>query len=264
MKIKSTLLLTLAGGQMCLLTAGAQTVSEDFNSYANGTTIGSGTMNGGGGWYSAWQGNGQGGAVNNGVLSENGASGGAPAYWRYFNSLGAINSSTTYYFRADLGANSPTSQNEFWGAALTDNSGNRIGELIVEHTWVTSQIGSTTFTGNTAGYTPNGGLEEMLGELQWNNNSLTLSVWATPASSPLPGSQAAAGAPTWVQTGAAPTANNLGGVLLEGFSVQSDTTVEADNLLFGPTWASVTTVPEPSILGLLGLGGLFLSRRFRK
>ena len=266
MRISSTLLLGLAGGQLCLLTAGAQTVSEDFNSYANGTTVGSGSMNGGAGWYSAWSGNGQGGTVNNGMLSENGASGGAPAYWRYFNSLGSITPSTTYYFRADLGANSPTSQNEWWGAALTDNSGTHIAELTVEHTWVTSQIGYSTYGGNTAGYAADGSSEEMVGKLQWNGTSLTLSVWATPASSPLPGDEATAGNPTWVQTGTAPSANNLGGVLLEGFSVQSDTTVYADNLMFGSSWASVTAVPEPGTLGLLGLGlsSLFFVRRFRK
>jgi len=217
-------------------TGAPATVVENFASYANGASIGSGSLNGGIGWSGAWQANNNGTqAVTNGVLYCTGAS---LADWRYFSSPISITANTTYFFRTDLGANEPD-QNFFWGCALTDGSGNKIAEMVLNNTWITSYIGSTLFTGNTIGYVPtNGTVEHLIGSLQWNGSTLILSVWAIPGANSVPASQAVAGNATWIQTNATPSANNIGGVLLESFSMQG--TATANNLFFGPTWASIT------------------------
>lgn len=215
---------------------GPATAVESFGEYASGATMGSGSLNGGIGWSGVWQCNQTGTqAVTNGVLFCTGAS---LADWRYFFSPASITSNTIYFFRADMGANEPD-QNFFWGCALTDGSGTKIAEMVLNNTWITSYIGTTLFTGNTVGYVPTKGtIEHLIGSLQWIGSNVMLSVWAIPGTNSIPASQAMAGNSTWIQTNAAPAAKNIGGVLLESFAMQG--TATANNLFFGPTWASIT------------------------
>lgn len=266
MKTKLVALATIAIGEMCLMTSYAQPDAfEDFSSYPNGATVSSGTMNGGSGWSGAWQGNGQGSqTVNNGVLNITPNGGGGFANWRYFASPVSINSSsTTYFFRTDMGVNSPTQS--FWlESDLTDGSGDVIAKMVLNNNFATSMIGNDLFSGSTIGYTPNGAMDTMIGEVQWSGSSISLSAWVFPAGT-APSNPANAGAPTWVQTdNNVPYAANIGGVLLQSYSMNGTATV--GTLAYGSTWADVVPVPEPSTMALVGLGamsGLPLLRRLR-
>jgi hypothetical protein len=260
MKTKSTLIamgIVIIGPMSLTNAIGQATVSDPFNEYANGSSVNSG-LNGGTGWSGAWAGNGASGTVNNGAFTESGS--GSPAFWRYFSSPVAVTATTTYYFGGALGGN--WSSSGWWGDTITDGSGNQIAQLVLNNNFLTSQLNYQTFGGNTAGYTP-GTVEDMVGELQWSGSAITLSVWASPGADSLPGSQAEAGAPTWVQTGTA-TENNIGGVLLQGFAL-SGSTATAQELAFGSTWSSVTAVPEPGTFGLLGAAaGMLLALKRSK
>lgn len=142
--------------------AGASTTAiETFGEYANGSSISSGTMNGGAGWAGAWQSNHTGTqAVTNGVLNCTGAS---LADWRNFASPVAIAPNSTYYFRADLGLNEPD-QLGFWGCALTDGSGVNIAEMALDHNYFTSFISGSQFSGSAPGYTPDGTVKHLIGQ----------------------------------------------------------------------------------------------------
>lgn len=258
MKTRVITLTVMAIGQICLLPSHAQlTAVETFN-YADGSGLSG--LNGGTGWSSAWADNNKGTpTVNSGALGGLGNGGGYA--WRYFSSPVSITPDLTYYFRADLGYNDQTG---YWSADLTDGSGDIVAKLVLEHTWATSTIGTTAFTGNTIGYVADGTMETLIGKLQWDSSdaNLSLSVWVTPASDPISATEAGAGAPTWIQTGAAPYATDIGGVTLENWG--QNTSVMGDNLYFGSTWADVTAVPEPGTLALLGLGGLLILRLSRR
>ena len=232
---------------MCLMTAIAQpTAFETFDEYTNGSTISSGTMNGGTGWSGTWQTNTNGTqSVTNGVLYCNPGTNYESACWRYFASPVSIASNTTYYFRADLGAVDP--QNYFyWGCCLTDGGGNHIANIVENNAWVTSYIGasypSNIFLGNTIGYTANGTVLHLIGECQWyptnGSTNLNLTVYVLPT---VPPNQAFASTPTWIQVHSAPYATNIGGVLLESFAMnEGGDMASAANLYFGPSWESVT------------------------
>lgn len=260
MKTRVITLTAMAIGPMCLMTAIAQpTAVETFN-YPDGSGLSG--LNGGTGWSSAWADNGKGTpTVNSGVLGGLGTGGGYA--WRYFSSPVSITPNLTYYFRADLGYNDPVG---YWSVDLTDGSGNIISKLVLEHTWATSTIGTTAFTGPTIGYPADGTMETLIGKLQWDSAdaNLSISAWVTPASGPISATEAGAGSPTWIQTGLAPATDGkgIGGVTLENWG--QNTSVMGDNLYFGSTWADVAPAPEPGTLALLGLGGLLFVRRSRQ
>jgi len=237
MKVKLVIALVLGLAQMCLLNAiAAPTAFDTFGEYGNGSTVSSGSLNGGGGWTGAWQGNTAGAqTVSNGVLYCTGTS---LANWRYFSAPVAIDTnSTTYYFRADMGV-SDSAGSEYWGCYLTDRSGNAIARVVLNQDFYTSYIGSDQFTGSTAGYTPDGTVEHLIGQVQWSGSSISLSVWVIPGSSNIPPTQAEAGSPTWIQTDSTlPTAGNIGGVLMQSYSLAGRATV--NNLFFGPAWSDL-------------------------
>src|SRR5208282_1772351 len=256
MKIKLFLSSVLAFAQLFLLNAIATpTAFDTFGEYADGSTGSSGSLNGGAGWTGPWQGNNAGAqTVSNGVLYCTGTS---LANWRYFSSPVSINTnSTTYYFRADLVVNDSAGQ-EYWGCYLTDSSGNSIARIVLNQNFYTSYIGNDQFTGSTAGYTPDGTVEHVIGEVQWTGSSNSLSVWVIPGSSIIPPSQAGAGSATWVQTDSTlPTANNIGGVLMQSYSLAGTATV--NNLYFGPNRSDVVSSagsPPNAPVNLTAAGG---------
>ena len=256
MKLKKVVLFIVTFVLMGLLSAIASpTAFDTFGEYNNGSTVSSGSLNGGSGWTGAWQGNNAGTqAVTNGVLYCTGSS---LANWRYFSSPVAINTnSTTYYFRADMGVNDSVGQ-EYWGCYLTDNSGNSIARIVLNQNFYTSYIGNDQFSGSTAGYTPDGTVEHLIGEVQWSGSSVSLSVWAISGSNSIPATQNGAGSPTWVQTDSTlPTANNIGGVLMQSYSLAGTATL--NNLYFGSNWSDVvsgTGSPPNSPVNLTATGG---------
>lgn len=246
MKIKLIIPSAIVIGQMCLMTATAQpTAVETFGEYTNGTVIAA--MNGGAGWSTNWQWNSVGTqTASNGVLYCK--SGGFNHFsdWRYFSSPVSITTNTTYYFRSDVGANEPDN-GFFWGSRLTDGSGNLIADIVLENAWVRSDIGGDDYLGNTIAYHADGTVVHLIGELQWTNiNNIAqviLSVYVLPVvtNATVPGQQIFASSPTWIQTDAnLPSAANIGGVLLDGWSLSAAAVASAQNLYFGPTWADVT------------------------
>ena len=263
MKTKLIAWAIIVMGEMGLITSYAQPDAfDDFSSYANGSSVGSGTMNGGTGWSSAWHGNGQGSQiVDNGVLGITPNAGGGFANWRYFASPVSINtSSSTYFFRTDMGVNSPSQS--FWlESDLTDNFGDHIASLVLNNSWATSLIGSDQFSGGTIGYTPNGAMDTLIGEVQWSGSSISLSAWVYPVGT----APSNPGTPTWVQTDSnVPFAANIGGMLLQSYSMNG--TASVGNVSYGATWNDVVPAPEPGTLALCGLGalcGVPLFRRLR-
>ena len=138
----------------------------------------------------------------------------------------------------------------------------RSAEMALDHNYFTSFISGSQFSGSAPGYTPDGTVKHLIGALQWNGSSLSLSVWVISGSS-IPTSQSAAGSATWVQTGTAPASSKIGGVLLESYGMNGIAT--ADNLYFGPTWASVVSgvvrapPPPTNVMATAGNGQVTLS-----
>ncbi|HLH53353.1 MAG TPA: hypothetical protein VKY92_07035 [Verrucomicrobiae bacterium] len=140
-------------------------------------------------------------------------------------------------------ANDP-SDAYFWGFRLTDTSGSLVADIDLEHTWTTSFLGGNRFSGFTTSYTM-GTAVRVIGACQWTNGtntSLSVYVYPTGPGVNLPGDQALAGQPAWVQNGPAPNVKNIGGVLLDGWTFNSTTTAAISNCYFGTTWAQV--VPD--------------------
>lgn len=255
MKNKLIISSAIVIGQMCLMTAIAQpTAFETFGEYANGTLITN--MNGGTGWSTNWQWNSVGTqTASNGVLYCASKGANHIASWRYFSAPVSIATNTTYYFRADLGTYEPDN-GFFWGVRLTDGSGNLVADIDLENAWVRSDIGGDDYLGNTIAYTADGTVVHLIGECQWQvangatNVNLMVYVLPVVTNATVPGEQRFASTPTWIQSDVPPPVGNIGGVLLDGWSLSAAAVASAQNLYFGPTWADVTpdaTAPSQPI-----------------